>query len=290
MRKIFLFFVFIISLTFKAESKQVSIYTLTSIVANSCCYENVKVYHKFIKDFDEYQFEYRIKKIVIDPGHGGKDSGTLGSETMEKDIALKISLELGNLIATQFPNVEIIYTRSTDVFIPLYKRAELANELEADLFISIHCNAMENASQIHGSEIYVMGLHTATENLEIAKRENASILMESNFETNYDGYDPNSDENHIVLSMYQNAFLEQSIFFASQIGDAIRDNTVLKNRGVRQAGFVVLRQTTMPSVLIETGYLTNSKDNKDLATTNGQKKMAFAIFEAFQSYKDTVEN
>lgn len=289
MRKLILFFVFIISFI-KAESKQVSIYTLTSIVTHSCCYENVKVYHKFIKDIGDSQFEYRIKKIVIDPGHGGKDSGTLGSETMEKDIALKISLELGNLIANQFPNVQVIYTRTTDIFIPLYKRAELANELEADLFISIHCNAIENASQIHGSEVYVMGLHTATENLEIAKRENASILLEDDFEVNYDGFNPNSDENHIVSSMFQNAFLEQSIFFASQIGDAIRDNTVLKNRGVRQAGFVVLRQTTMPSVLIETGYLTNSKDNKDLATTNGQKKMAFAIFEAFQSYKDTVEN
>ncbi len=272
------------------SGKQATIYTLTHITPNPCCYENVKFFHKFIKDIGESQFEYRIKKIVIDPGHGGKDSGTLGSETMEKDIALKISLELGSLITTNFPNIEVIYTRSTDVFVPLHQRAELANQLEADLFISIHCNAMENASGIHGSEVYVMGLHTAKENLEIAKRENAAILLESDFENNYDGYDPNSDESHIVLSMFQNAFLEQSIFFASQIGDAIRDNTALKNRGVKQAGFVVLRQTTMPSVLIETGYLTNTKDNKGLATTNGQKKMAFAIFEAFQSYKDTVEN
>ena len=234
---------------------------------------------------------YRIKTVVLDAGHGGRDAGCSGKNSKEKHIALNIVLKLGKTIETHFPSVRVIYTRSTDKFIPLYQRAAIANKNNADLFISVHCNALShNAHLVRGSETYVMGLHTADHNLEVARRENESILLEEDYEKNYQGFDPNSDEGHIFLSMYQNAFLDQSILFAEKVEKNIKTQGHCKSRGVKQAGFVVLKETTMPSVLIETGYLTNGKDEAFLMTQSGQSKMANAIFQAFKGYKLEVED
>ncbi len=234
---------------------------------------------------------YRIKTVVLDAGHGGIDAGCNGKNSKEKHIALNVVLKLGRAIETHFPTVKVIYTRSKDVFIPLYQRAAIANKNNADLFISVHCNALgHNAHLVMGSETYVMGLHTAEHNLEVARRENESILLEEDYEKNYQGFDPNSDEGHIFLSMYQNAFLDQSILFAEKVEKNIKIKARRKSRGVKQAGFVVLKETTMPSVLIETGYLTNRKDEAFLMTNSGQAKIANAIFEAFKDYKLEVED
>lgn len=233
---------------------------------------------------------YRIKTIVLDAGHGGKDAGCSGKTSKEKHVALNVVLKLGQAIERQFPSINVIYTRKTDVFIPLYKRAAIANKNDADLFISIHCNALgHKAHLVHGSETYVMGLHTAEHNLEVARRENESILLEDNYQKNYQGFDPNSDEGHIFLSMFQNAFLDKSIQFAEKVETQIKIKAHRKSRGVKQAGFVVLKETTMPSVLIETGYLTNATEEAFLTTNTGQNKIANAIFEAFIDYKLEVE-
>ena len=243
------------------------------------------------KDKEIATNDYQIKTIVLDAGHGGIDSGCRGKKSKEKHIALNVVLKLGKAIKSQYPSVKVIYTRTKDVFIPLYKRAAIANNNKADLFISIHCNALSHkAHLVSGSETYVMGLHTAEHNLQVARRENESILLEANYEKNYQGFDPNSDEGHIFLSMFQNAFLEQSILFAEKVESKIKVRAKRKSRGVKQAGFVVLKETTMPSVLIETGYLTNGRDEAFLVTNSGQDKMATAIFEAFEEYKLEVEN
>jgi len=208
----------------------------------------------------------------------------------EKHIALNVVLKLGQAIEQQFPYIKVIYTRKTDVFIPLYQRAAIANKNEADLFISIHCNALSHkAHLVHGSETYVMGLHTAEHNLDVARRENEAILLEDDYQKNYQGFDPNSDEGHIFLTMFQNAFLDKSIQFAEKVESKIKIKAQRKSRGVKQAGFVVLKETTMPSVLIETGYLTNQQDEAFLLTNRGQNKIANAIFEAFIEYKSEVE-
>ena len=233
--------------------------------------------------------DYKIRTVVIDPGHGGHDGGCSGKDQREKVVALSIALKLGQAMQQQYPNLRVIYTRNRDVFIPLHKRATIANDNQADLFISIHCNAIPNAPQVRGSETYVMGLHRAAENLEVAKRENSSILLEDDYQQNYYGYDPNSPEGHIMLSMYQNAHLEQSILLANHIENQIGKFAKRRSRGVKQAGFLVLRKTTMPSVLVEAGYMTNKNDDEYLCTTYGQYKIAQSILRAFTAYKYEVE-
>ncbi len=233
---------------------------------------------------------YRIQKVVLDAGHGGRDHGCLGHGSKEKDLVLKMATRLGTLIQLVYPEIEVIYTRKTDVFVPLYKRAAIANKAQADLFISIHCNAMPgNHVKVRGSETYVMGLHTANENLEVAKRENSAILLEDNYIENYGGYDPNSSEAHIFMSMFQNAYLEQSIQFAQAVEEQIHTHAGRRSRGVKQAGFVVLKHTAMPSVLVETGYLTNESDHRFLNSRQGQQQMAESIFNAFRKYKIEME-
>ena len=222
---------------------------------------------------------------MIDAGHGGKDSGTLGKRSMEKDIALAIALKLGKKIEDKFKDVNVLYTRRDDTFIPLFERIQIANKAQADVFISIHCNASSRASA-KGTETFVMGLHKAEENLETAKRENSVILMENDFEANYDGFDPNSDAGHIILSMYQNLYLDQSIEFASLVEKEFGLRT---SRGVKQAGFVVLRQATMPAILIETGFLSNPDDEKRLLSKQGQEKISRALFKAFTKYKNASQ-
>ncbi len=236
------------------------------------------------------KLDYQLRTVVIDAGHGGHDHGCSGIHSKEKHIALKIAKKLGKYINGQFPKVKVIYTREKDVFIPLHTRAEIANKNKADLFISIHCNAMSTQKHlVRGTETYVMGLHNADENLAVAKRENEAILLEKDYEKNYHGFDPESPEGHIILAMVQNAFLEQSISFAEKVEYNFQNLAGRKSRGVKQAGFLVLRETTMPSVLIETGYLTQKSEEKYMRTKRGQDELAFAIFKAFQSYKREIE-
>ncbi|MFN7115934.1 MAG: N-acetylmuramoyl-L-alanine amidase [Saprospiraceae bacterium] len=242
---------------------------------------------KVIKESQIAEADYRIKTIVLDPGHGGHDPGCLGSGSQEKHLALAIALKVRDLVTGQYPGIQVIMTRDADFFVPLHERAAIANRAGADLFISIHCNFMPGSSATKGTETYVMGLHTAEHNLEVAKRENAAILLEENYEQNYD-FDPNSPEGHIMLSMFQNAHLEQSIFLAERV-EAQFHTQARKSRGVRQAGFYVLKATTMPSILIESGFLSNREEETFLGTADGQSKIATAIVNAFNEYKAGME-
>ncbi len=233
--------------------------------------------------------QYRIRKVVIDAGHGGKDPGCVGvnKEITESKIALAIALKLGRYIEKDADEVEVIYTRTKDEFVELHKRASIANENNADLFICIHLNA--GPKSVFGAETYVMGIEKTTANLAVAKRENAAILMEDNYEARYDGYDPSSPEANIIFSLYQNAYLEQSLELASKIQNQFQKGAGRRNRGVKQAGFLVLYKTAMPSILIEGGFLTNSEEAKFLVSDKGQDHIALAIYRAFKEYKFEVE-
>jgi N-acetylmuramoyl-L-alanine amidase len=231
--------------------------------------------------------KYQIRTVVIDPGHGGHDSGCLGSSSQEKHIALAVSLKLGALIEKYLPEVKVIYTRKTDVFVELHERAAIANRAKADLFICIHCNS--GPSTAFGAETYVMGLHKTADNLAVAKRENSAILLEKDYQTNYDGFDPHSPEANIIFSLYQNTFMHQSLNFASHVQKQLEHTSGRFNRGVKQAGFLVLFRTAMPSVLIELGFLTNRSDEKFLASESGQDVLAKSLLTAFQNYKAETE-
>lgn len=231
---------------------------------------------------------YRLQTVIIDAGHGGKDPGGMGPNSQEKHIALAIAQLLANKIKVNYPEINVILTRDDDTFIPLYERAAIANRSKADLFISIHANIMPGSSATFGTETFVMGQHVSEHNLRVAKRENASVLLEADYETNYD-YDPTSDEGHILMAMYQSAFLDQSILFASLVEQQFADAAGRKSRGVKQAGFVVLKETAMPSVLVETGFMSNSKEEKYLLSDSGRKELADAIFRAFSTYRNMME-
>jgi len=234
--------------------------------------------------------KYRINTIVIDPGHGGKDPGALGfSTSREKDIVLKVGLKLGQYLREAFPDVNVIYTREKDVFIELHERAAVANKAQADLFVSIHCNSSQTPSA-YGTEIYVLGLHRTEENLEVAKKENSVIMMEDDYMDHYDGFDPNSSEGLIILSMVQNAHLNQSIDFASRVDSQFAQRVHRKSRGVHQAGFMVLYKTAMPSVLIELGFISNKNEEAYLLSDEGTTYMASAIFRAIKEYKAKAES
>lgn len=235
------------------------------------------------------QKKVAIRRVVIDAGHGGQDPGTIGQRAKEKNVALAIALKLGNMIQKNFKDVKVIFTRDRDVFVELNRRAQFANDLKADLFISIHCNANTNHS-LRGAETYVMGLHKTQANLEIAKTENASILMESDYTSRYDGFNPNTDESYITFSMFQDAYLEQSMEFAAEVQKQFEERVGMNDRGVRQAGFLVLYKTTMPSVLVETGYLSNPSEETFMVTDKGQEYIASAIFRAFRTFKQNVES
>jgi N-acetylmuramoyl-L-alanine amidase len=232
---------------------------------------------------------YRLTTVVIDAGHGGKDSGAPGKVTYEKNVVLGIALKLGKLIQSEIPGVKVIYTRKTDEFIPLYERAEIANTNKADLFISIHANANPN-NQVSGTETLVLGLHRAGENFEVAKRENSVILLESDYNTRYEGFDPNSPESYIIFSLMQNLYFEQSINLAALVEDEFRDKAQRKDRGVKQQGLLVLAQTSMPGILIETGFISNPEEEKYLISDEGQNLIASAIFRAFREYKKIIES
>lgn len=232
---------------------------------------------------------YKIGKVVIDAGHGGHDPGTIGySKTKEKSVALAVALKTGAYIEKYFPDVEVIYTRTKDEFVELHERAAIANKAGADLFISIHCNAF-SSSAVHGTEVYVLGLHKTEENLAVAKRENSVILMEDNYNQEYDGFDPNSPEGHILFSLFQSAFLEQSVNFAEKVDHQFKDRVSRNSRGVKQAGFMVLYKSAMPATLIELGFISNKNEESFLTTEQGQAYMASAIYRAFKDYKLEME-
>ncbi|MEN8121265.1 MAG: N-acetylmuramoyl-L-alanine amidase [Bacteroidota bacterium] len=232
--------------------------------------------------------QYKINTVVIDAGHGGKDPGAVGKKTYEKKLTLAIALKLGNYIETKLKGVKVIYTRKTDVFIELFKRAEIANKNKAQVFISVHVNSLAN-SKPTGTSTYVMGVHKSKENLEVAQRENSVILKEKGYRKNYKGFDPNSPESHITLSLIQNAHLEQSLLLAQKVQDQFRKRAGRKDRGVKQAGLVVLWNATMPAILVETGFISNSTEEKYLLTDYGQTIIASAIFRAFRDYKNEIE-
>jgi N-acetylmuramoyl-L-alanine amidase len=228
-----------------------------------------------------------IKTVVIDAGHGGHDPGCHGRKGKEKEVTLSVALKLGKLIADNHPDVKVVYTREKDEFIELRERANIANRNHADLFISIHCNA--GKSNAFGVETFSMGLHRSADNLDVAKRENESVLLEKDYKSNYEGFDPNSPEASIIFTLYQNAFLEQSLTIASLVQDEFREVDKRFDRGVKQAGFLVLVYTAMPSILIETGFLTNLEDEKLMITDKGQQKISESIYRAFNKYKGDVE-
>jgi len=235
--------------------------------------------------------QFRLKTVVIDPGHGGKDPGNLGTgkfKTYEKDVVLAISLKLGKYISENYDDVNVIYTRQKDEFIGLKERADIANKNKADIFICIHANSNKSSAP-YGTNTFVMGLNKTQANLELSKRENASILMEDDYVTKYEGYDPNSPEADIIFSLYQNAYLDQSLEFAAMVQKQFKNRAKRKDRGVKQAGFLVLHQTTMPSILVETGFLTNKEEEKFLNSEDGQDYLASAIYRAFKDYKTVME-
>ncbi|MFK8057177.1 MAG: N-acetylmuramoyl-L-alanine amidase [Saprospiraceae bacterium] len=224
-----------------------------------------------------------IRTVVIDPGHGGRDAGCSGAHSEEKKIALELSLAFGKMISSRHPEIEVIFTRDSDKFVALYERARIANKAQADLFISIHCNSLVGHNKVNGSETYVMGLHNADHNLNVAKRENEAVQLEENVDQNY-SFDPNTPAGHITLSMFQHAFQEQSIAIAEHLEHRLGQRDGRRTRGVRMAGFVVLKETAMPSVLVETGYLSNETEELYLSEINGQLSTVNALYDGFADY------
>ena len=233
-----------------------------------------------------------IKVVVIDAGHGGHDPGAIGiTGVKEKDIVLKLALQLGNLIEKKHPEIKVIYTRKTDVFVELDKRTKIANDNHADLFISIHCNAVDKNSGVHGAETFVMGLDKSNANLAIAQKENAAILKEQNHEANYGGFDPSSPEAYIMFALYQNKYLDESIKLAAAIQSGFKTICKRQDRGVKQAPFLVLWRSAMPSVLVEAGFLSNKEEETYLASAKGQTELATAMYNGFAKIADkkTIE-
>jgi len=225
--------------------------------------------------------------VVLDPGHGGKDPGTLGSGVREKDIVLSVGLKLEQLIKRQHPDVRVILTRSTDVFIPLVQRAAMANKIKANLFISIHADHAET-STVKGASTFTLGISKTGANLEIAKRENSVILLEDNYKQRYEGFDPNSAESYIMFDFMQNNNINQSIQFASTLQNKFIASG-RKDRGVRQDVFWVLKATTMPSVLVELGFLSNPEECRFLKSEEGRDRMALNLLRGFSDFKNNYE-
>ena len=234
----------------------------------------------------------KLQTIVIDPGHGGKDPGTMGTKRYskyEKDIALSVSLKLGDYISNSFPDVKVIYTRKEDVFLELNERTRIANKANADIFISVHCDGFTN-SKAYGASVFVMGMSKLKANLDVAMRENAAIYLEDNYKQKYDGFDPKSPESYIVFSLMQNTYLEQSLQLAEYVEEQFASKANRKSRGVKQAPFYVISRTNMPSILVECGFLTNPKEEDYLQTDKGQNQIAMSIFEAVKNYKLGMES
>ncbi|MCL2414471.1 MAG: N-acetylmuramoyl-L-alanine amidase [Bacteroidales bacterium] len=229
--------------------------------------------------------------VVIDPGHGGRDPGAVGRISREADINLAISLGLGRKIQENLSDVNVHFTRTEDVCVPLWQRPQMANRLNADLFISIHVNSSNHRRGTpypRGFETYVMGLHRTAENLAVAQRENASIFLEENYAYFYQGFNPNSPEAYIIFSLFQSAYLEQSLDFAARLQRHYAKHIPSVCRGVKQAGFLVLHGTTMPAVLTEIGFINNPEEERFMNSSEGQEKIIRALFDAFKEYKQAV--
>jgi len=227
--------------------------------------------------------------VVIDAGHGGEDPGAIGTFSREKDINLRVALHVGNLIQNNCEDVKVIYTRKTDVFIPLDRRAEIANNAKADLFISIHTNAVARGNTARGAETFSLGLARSQSNLEIAKRENSVILIEDNYKQRYAGFNPNSSESYIMFEFIQDKHMAQSVELATLVQKQLRSYAKRADRGVHQAGFLVLRATTMPSILIELGYISTPEEEQYLNTDEGTQSLGTSIYKAFLAYKKERE-
>ena len=224
--------------------------------------------------------------VVLDPGHGGKDPGAIGATSKEKDVVLSVAKKLGQKINANHSDVNVVYTRTTDKFIPLDERPRIANKANAQLFISLHCNALDRRKKSpQGVETYILGLHRSEDNLEVAKRENSVIVYEDNYETKYQGFDPKEPESYIIFEFMSNKFLEQSLDFATLTQHELINGAKRTNRNVRQAGFLVLRETGMPSVLIELGYISNREEEKYMNSDHGQNVLVNSIYTAFTQYK-----
>ena len=229
-----------------------------------------------------------IRIVVIDAGHGGHDPGASGKVEKEKNIALAIALKVGQYIEENMPDVKVIYTRKEDVFVDLWKRAEIANNAEADLFISIHVNA-HTRNSAYGTLTLVLGQHRADENFDVAVRENSVILLEEDYETIYEGFNPESTESYIMFSLMQKTYFRQSIEFGDYVQDQFRERAQRRDLGVREQGLLVLAQTSMPGVLIETGFMSNPQEEKYLITDYGQDIIASAIYRGFREYKEEID-
>jgi len=223
--------------------------------------------------------------LVIDPGHGGQATGAIGKQGQEKDINLAVSKLLKQYVSEKHPDVKIVMTRTRDIAVDLDERAEIANKAGANLFISIHANAMRGNSEINGCEVYTFGLSRSEENLEVAKRENSVILLEDNYEQKYEGFDPNSSESYIIFEFIQNAFVEQSVNFATIVQRQLVDYAHREDLGVKQAEFLVLRKSSMPRVLIELDYISNPDAERFMLGREGQETLARSICNAFTEYK-----
>ncbi|GGH05502.1 N-acetylmuramoyl-L-alanine amidase family protein [Pedobacter zeae] len=232
---------------------------------------------------------YKIKTIVIDPGHGGRKPGASGSFSKEKDVSLKVALKLGALLKEEMPNIKVIFTRKTDIDVDLYRRAEIANEANADLFISVHCNSMPPGNtHIKGVETLVAGSHRLKEQ-DAAIRENADIKLEKNYKSKYDGYDPSDPSSFILLSLLKNTFRDKSIKFAKLIQNSYISRDKRLSRGVKEQGVLVLQRCGMPAVLTEVGFISNKEEEKYINSQNGQNEIANSILEAIKTYKKNIE-
>ena len=231
----------------------------------------------------------KIETVVIDAGHGGKDSGALGKNSKEKDLNLAVALKLGNYIKENLPDVKVIYTRSTDVFVELSERAAIANRNTADVFISIHCNSTDGTTTARGAETFIMGESKNEANLNVAKKENAAILLEDNTDA-YDNFDPNSTEAYILFSLSQSLYQSQSLNLADKVQQQLTNKLGRHDRGVQQAGFLVLWKTSMPSILVELGFINNVNEEQFLNSEKGQNQLALALYHAFEEYKREFES
>lgn len=227
--------------------------------------------------------------VVIDAGHGGHDPGAIGKISKEKNINLNVALKLGNLIKRNCDDVKVVYTRSRDVFIPLDRRAEIANNAKADLFISVHTNALANNRTAKGASTWTLGLAKSDANLEVAKRENSVILYENDYQTRYAGFNPNSAESYIIFEFMQDKYMEQSVHLASLVQKQFRHTCRRVDRGVHQAGFLVLKASAMPSILVELGFISTPEEERYLNSEAGANTMAKGIYHAFLNYKREQE-
>lgn len=252
----------------------------TNTILSFVCFIIVLTFTSFVEAQSDGKFV-----VVLDAGHGGKDPGNLGNGYKEKDIALKVVLEVGKQLEKNH-DIEVVYTRKKDEFIDLFVRGKIANKAKADLFVSVHCDS--HTSQAYGAGTFVLGLHRNKTNFEVAKKENSVIFMEEDYKKNYSGFNPNSPEDYISIVLGLEEYLDQSIYLAS----LIQDNFVKlkrKNRKVKQAGFIVLHQTVMPSVLVELGFLTNNREGKYLNSRKGQLEMSKSITDAILKYKQSLD-